>query len=444
MYADDLILLSESETGLQKCLDKLNSYTKQWKLKINIKKTKIMIFQKGGHLTKTIFRLGDQIVEKTKEYKYLGTIITYTGNFKLNEVKLKKKGQKASYLISKNIGLHAKPSTSIKIFEKIVEPILMYNCEISHAYMPKTWNYEKFKNKLWETGGEVNKVVLSFLRQLLGLHKKSPTLTILAETGKYPLSLKIFTHIIKYWIRLHTTENSLLIAAKNANLAQERKGNQNWLKLTGYLLKYSNISSQPSKNAANNNKLIKSFKQKMKKEYETWWRGKMQPEGSTKFDFFYKYKKTFEFEDYLDNIPRHIRLHTTRLRTSSHNLPVETMRYADPKPDRKDRKCRICNMDKVGDEHHYLLECSNFSILDVRKKFMDEIKKTNKQLESFDDRNIIDYCMVLNDKSIQEPMTKFIKQVLTAFKEEQSDDKPSLPTVTRSGRTVKAPQKLNL
>ena len=193
----------------------------------------------------------------------------------MNEVKLKKKGQRASYLISKNIGLHAKPSTSIKIFEKIVEPILMYNCEISHAYMPKTWNYEKFKNKLWETGGEVNKVVLSFLRQLLGLHKKSPTLTILAETGKYPLSLKIFTHIIKYWIRLHTTENSLLIAAKNANLVQERKGNQNWLKLAGYLLKYSNISSQPSKNAANNNKLTKSFKQKMKQEYETWWRGKM-------------------------------------------------------------------------------------------------------------------------------------------------------------------------
>ena len=116
-----------------------------------------------------------------------------------------------------------------------------------------------------------------------------------------------------------------------------------------------------------------------------------------------------------------------------------------PKPDRKDRKCRICNLDKVGDEHHYLLECTNFSILDVRKKFMDAIKKTNKEMKSFEDKHIIDYCMVLNDTSIQEPMTKFIKQILLTFKEEQSDIiKPLLPTITRSGRTVKAPQKLNL
>ena len=120
------------------------------------------------------------------------------------------------------------------------------------------------------------------------------------------------------------------------------------------------------------------------------------------------------------------------------------MRYAKPKPDRKDRKCRICPLDKVGDEQHYLLECTNLSILDVRKKFMDDIKKKNTQLESFDNKNIIDYCMVLSHKSIQEPMTKFIKQILLTFKDEQVDDKPVLPTVTRCGRTVKAPQKLNL
>ena len=119
-----------------------------------------------------LFYLGEQIIEKTKCYKYLGSIITNTGNFNLNEVNLKKKGLRASYLISK-ICLYSKPSTSIKIFEKVVEPILMYNCEISLAYMPKSWSYEKFKNKMWDRGAEVNKVTLSFLRQLLGVHKKN-------------------------------------------------------------------------------------------------------------------------------------------------------------------------------------------------------------------------------------------------------------------------------
>ena len=308
MYADDLIILSETEDGLQKCLDKLNSYVNKWKLKINIKKTKIIIFQKGGIMPNTIFYLGDQVVEKVKQYKYLGTTISNTGNFKLNEVILKKKGQRASFLIAKNVGINAKPSTSIKIFEKIVEPILLYNCEVSHAYLPKTWGYEKFKSRLWDMAEEVNRVVLSFLRQILGVHKKSSTLAVMAETGKYPISIKIFTQIVKYWIRLETTDNVLLKATKLSVIDQNRKGNQNWMKIIQYLLKFTKIDQQPSVVASKNHNLINTFKKNIKQLYVEWWRSKMLSNDSTKFCFFYKYKKIFIFEKYLDCIPRHIRL----------------------------------------------------------------------------------------------------------------------------------------
>ena len=44
LYADDLVLLSESKAGLQNCLTKLDSYTKKWKLNINFKKSKVMVF----------------------------------------------------------------------------------------------------------------------------------------------------------------------------------------------------------------------------------------------------------------------------------------------------------------------------------------------------------------------------------------------------------------
>ena len=48
MYAGDLVLMSASKEGLQKCLDDLNIYCKKWKLKINTDKTKILIFNKSG------------------------------------------------------------------------------------------------------------------------------------------------------------------------------------------------------------------------------------------------------------------------------------------------------------------------------------------------------------------------------------------------------------
>ena len=44
--ADDLIILSRSKLGLQNCLNSLSSFCNSWMLKINPKKTKIMIFQK--------------------------------------------------------------------------------------------------------------------------------------------------------------------------------------------------------------------------------------------------------------------------------------------------------------------------------------------------------------------------------------------------------------
>jgi hypothetical protein len=33
LYADDLVILSESESGLQCCIHKLEVYTRKWKLK---------------------------------------------------------------------------------------------------------------------------------------------------------------------------------------------------------------------------------------------------------------------------------------------------------------------------------------------------------------------------------------------------------------------------
>ena len=44
-YADDGVLLSESAQGLQSALDSLYRYCTRWKLTLNVKKTKIMIFR---------------------------------------------------------------------------------------------------------------------------------------------------------------------------------------------------------------------------------------------------------------------------------------------------------------------------------------------------------------------------------------------------------------
>ena len=73
MYADDLILLSESASGLQCCLNKLQEYCSRWKLTVNIDKTNIMIFNKGGKKIKAPpFLYNGNKILVAQRYCYLG------------------------------------------------------------------------------------------------------------------------------------------------------------------------------------------------------------------------------------------------------------------------------------------------------------------------------------------------------------------------------------
>ena len=47
LWADDLLLLSETDTGLQNCINKMQEFYTEVGLKINLKKTKVIIFNKS-------------------------------------------------------------------------------------------------------------------------------------------------------------------------------------------------------------------------------------------------------------------------------------------------------------------------------------------------------------------------------------------------------------
>ena len=51
LYADDLVILSESPTGLQHCINALDNYCEKWRLNINIKKTKALKLKGKQKLT---------------------------------------------------------------------------------------------------------------------------------------------------------------------------------------------------------------------------------------------------------------------------------------------------------------------------------------------------------------------------------------------------------
>ena len=53
LYADDIIMFSDTIIGLQRLLNILSAFADKWKMNINLSKTKIIVFRNGGILQKT-------------------------------------------------------------------------------------------------------------------------------------------------------------------------------------------------------------------------------------------------------------------------------------------------------------------------------------------------------------------------------------------------------
>ena len=74
LFADDLVLFSESAEGLQKQLTALYSYASLWHIIVSIPKTKVIIFNERYTTVCGSFHYDDNIIEKAEQYKYLGVV----------------------------------------------------------------------------------------------------------------------------------------------------------------------------------------------------------------------------------------------------------------------------------------------------------------------------------------------------------------------------------
>lgn len=142
MYADDVVLLSTSEQGLQNCVNKLSNFTKDWKMTVNIKKTKVLVFNKSGRVQNIKIKLEDEDIESVKQYTYLGVNFMASGSFKNAKHELYNKGFKAFFKLRRTFTTELpKPKTLMHIFSHTIRPILLYGSEI-WGYIP----YNKTKD----------------------------------------------------------------------------------------------------------------------------------------------------------------------------------------------------------------------------------------------------------------------------------------------------------
>jgi len=78
LFADDRVIIQDSEDKLQKSVYILNQMRKDYNLKISMDKTKIMAF-KGKHLARSKIEIDGSILEQVRQFNYLGCELSLDG-----------------------------------------------------------------------------------------------------------------------------------------------------------------------------------------------------------------------------------------------------------------------------------------------------------------------------------------------------------------------------
>jgi len=73
LFADDMIIMATNHVDLQRQINILVKYFKEYELKVNLNKTKVVVFRKGGYVSKKLKLYWDgKEIEIVNNYTYLG------------------------------------------------------------------------------------------------------------------------------------------------------------------------------------------------------------------------------------------------------------------------------------------------------------------------------------------------------------------------------------
>ncbi|MEW8545659.1 MAG: reverse transcriptase family protein [Candidatus Thiodiazotropha sp.] len=369
LYADDVANLADTVRNLQFQLDILSRFCELSDMKINLSKTKIMVFRNGGYIRENEkWYFQGQKLEVVSVYKYMGLMITPKLIWTTATNGLATQANKSIISMLKmqhSVG-YFDYDEYFKLFDTMIKPILCYASEI--------WGYQ-YSNA-------VERVHDQFCRKFLKLPSNTANIFVRGECGRWPLYIDYFCKCIKYWIRLmrmDTYRYPYQCYKMLRNL--DEVGRITWatkvkellyLHGFGYVWFYENVGDEKI--------FIKTFRQRLIDSSIQDWSSKLNESGKARH---YRYiMPNFGLATYLKyNLPLKFRIPLSKLRCSVHNLLVETGRHKNI--DYENRICVLCNSANIEDEFHFVMICPFYE--DLRISFLSNMSHLHFTLEKFYD-----------------------------------------------------------
>ena len=344
LYADDMVLIAESEVNLQKLLNELNKWCQKWRIKINDQKSKVVHFRKSRvKETEIDFILNNVNLEKMSSYKYLGVI--FDENLKYEKC-IKSLADSASRALGaiinkfkclKNVGFN----TFEKLYDCGVIPITEYGGCV--------WGFRK--------KCEIDLIQNRAMRFFLGIHKFAPVDGMLGDIGWHKPYVSRYKCIFRFWNRMIAMDNDRL--TKKVFNANYDLCNNNWSSNFELLLNdlnYGNLFLR--KQQLNIDRATDVLIEKHNFEW------KCNIAKKPKLRTYIEFKKELYVEPFVQHCHnRKRRSYMSQLRLGILPIMIETGRYKNIPAN--ERLCEFC-VHHVEDEKHFILDCEMYKVLRIQ------------------------------------------------------------------------------
>jgi hypothetical protein len=354
LFADDICLISTTPAGLQNQLDNLEKASTPLGLTVNLKKTKVMVFRKGGHLGKfEKWYFQGKELEVVNSYKYLGFTFTTKLSFEiaLEEFAGRAKGKVVEIMKTMwSLGT-LDINVFFKLFDAQVKPMLLYAAEI--------WGFVRFH--------VVEAPHLFACKRFLNVSPRTPNTMVYGELGRYPLYIDSAVRAVKYWFKL---QNMMLVRLprqayemeKTRFLRQENKENvQNWVYCLKHCFDIFGFSEVWINGGVGDEKVfVKVLRERMVDCYKQDWWSKLA--SSERYSTYNTLKSLLQQEQYFNGITIvKFRNSFVKFRLGIADININK-RYQNASKD-----CPFCK-NVVEDELHFLLYCDKYN--ELRDKYI--------------------------------------------------------------------------
>ena len=351
LYADDIVVLAESQEDLQKMMNAVHAFCRRWRLQVNMSKTKVVAFGSEG-TSNLCVTWGEDKIEEVDKYKYLGMWIEKRGTWKMEkELKLRKARREMALawnMATRGGDMSIRGATSM--WTALIRPHLEYGAEVLN-------NHNDF---VWE---EAEVLARKVGRRVLQCGTRLPNDAVLGDLGWMTMRGRRMFLRLSYWSRVLAMGDGRWVKRvyKEGRARLERSANAStWCNLTRKWLLELGLREAWEAQVTGPEWQEELRARIMELENRRW---RLRVASNTKLENYVRWKPKLELEEYLEHAHAKQRRLWTKMRGGCLEVRVETGRWERMSVNgqqvavpRSLRYCKMC-FREVEDSAHIFFRC---------------------------------------------------------------------------------------